>query len=196
MIGKNLGEVRERGFFVEEQRECFTAALDAAIELRLRLQCRTGGEVRAPELEIADPRVEQLVGVLHRGNRLPRVPLLQRDVALEKLRVRLRLRLKFGAEALDQRRRTRDLFGLDVDSRSEEPNLHGLAVGVRFVRGSDSGSFPPSHGTLVFNVDGSFVYTPAKNFTGTDTFNYYALDVTPLSNANVAATATIAVTKK
>jgi len=55
---------------------------------------------------------------------------------------------------------------------------------------------PPSHGTLVFNLDGSFVYTPAKNFTGTDTFNYYALDVTPLSAANVAATVTITVTKK
>jgi VCBS repeat-containing protein len=55
---------------------------------------------------------------------------------------------------------------------------------------------PPSHGTLVLNADGSFVYTPAKNFTGTDTFKYYALDVTPLSNANVAGTVTISVTKK
>ena len=55
---------------------------------------------------------------------------------------------------------------------------------------------PPSHGTLVLNANGSFTYTPAKNFTGTDTFKYYALDVTPLSSANVAATVTITVTKR
>ncbi|HEY1376056.1 MAG TPA: Ig-like domain-containing protein, partial [Gemmataceae bacterium] len=30
----------------------------------------------------------------------------------------------------------------------------------------------PSHGTLTFNTDGSFVYTPATGFGGTDTFTY------------------------
>ena len=55
---------------------------------------------------------------------------------------------------------------------------------------------PPSHGTLVLNANGAFIYTPAKNFIGTDTFSYYTLDVTPLSSANVAATVTITVTKK
>jgi hypothetical protein len=30
----------------------------------------------------------------------------------------------------------------------------------------------PSHGTLVLKADGSFVYTPAKGFVGTDTFTY------------------------
>jgi VCBS repeat-containing protein len=54
----------------------------------------------------------------------------------------------------------------------------------------------PSHGSLVLNANGAFTYTPAKNFTGTDTFKYYALDVTPLSSANVAATVTIKVKAK
>ena len=33
-----------------------------------------------------------------------------------------------------------------------------------------------SHGTLEFNLDGSFVYTPAPGFSGTDTFTYRAYD--------------------
>ncbi|SFG13290.1 hypothetical protein SAMN04488025_11717 [Planifilum fulgidum] len=32
----------------------------------------------------------------------------------------------------------------------------------------------PSNGTLTFNSDGSFVYTPNAGFTGTDTFTYQA----------------------
>ena len=34
----------------------------------------------------------------------------------------------------------------------------------------------PTHGTLVLNSDGSFVYTPAANFNGTDTFTYRLID--------------------
>ena len=30
----------------------------------------------------------------------------------------------------------------------------------------------PSHGKLALKADGSFVYTPAKDYTGTDTFTY------------------------
>ncbi|HEX6095152.1 MAG TPA: cadherin domain-containing protein [Thermoanaerobaculia bacterium] len=33
---------------------------------------------------------------------------------------------------------------------------------------------PPSHGTVVINADGGFTYTPAGNFSGTDTFVYTA----------------------
>ena len=33
---------------------------------------------------------------------------------------------------------------------------------------------PPANGTLTFNPDGSFSYTPNTNFTGTDTFTYTA----------------------
>lgn len=34
----------------------------------------------------------------------------------------------------------------------------------------------PSHGTVDFRADGSFTYTPGRNFTGTDTFSYAASD--------------------
>src|SRR5262249_32387135 len=34
----------------------------------------------------------------------------------------------------------------------------------------------PSHGTVVLNADGSFTYTPAANFNGTDRFTYKAND--------------------
>ncbi|WP_131588685.1 cadherin-like domain-containing protein [Mycolicibacterium phlei] len=34
----------------------------------------------------------------------------------------------------------------------------------------------PSHGTVQLNADGSFVYTPNANFTGTDAFSYVATD--------------------
>jgi VCBS repeat-containing protein len=56
-----------------------------------------------------------------------------------------------------------------------------------------------SHGTLVLNADGSFTYTPAANFHGTDSFTYKASDgvaesatvtvnitVTPVNDAPVA----------
>ena len=49
----------------------------------------------------------------------------------------------------------------------------------------------PSHGTLTLNANGSFSYTPALNFNGTDTFTYKANDGTLESNT---ATVTIAVT--
>jgi VCBS repeat-containing protein len=42
----------------------------------------------------------------------------------------------------------------------------------------------PSNGTISFNSNGNFVYTPAPNFSGTDTFTYQANDGT--SNSNVA----------
>src|SRR5205814_1612539 len=34
----------------------------------------------------------------------------------------------------------------------------------------------PSHGTLTLNGDGSFIYMPALNFNGVDTFTYKASD--------------------
>jgi VCBS repeat-containing protein len=49
----------------------------------------------------------------------------------------------------------------------------------------------PSHGTLTLNADGSFTYTPAAGFTGTDSFTYQASDGILTSNI---ATVTIAVT--
>jgi len=49
----------------------------------------------------------------------------------------------------------------------------------------------PANGTLVLNADGSFTYTPAANFYGTDTFTYKAND--GLADSAVAAV-TITVT--
>src|SRR5205085_9681138 len=34
----------------------------------------------------------------------------------------------------------------------------------------------PSHGTLVLNPDGAFVYTPDANYNGADSFTYQAFD--------------------
>ena len=48
----------------------------------------------------------------------------------------------------------------------------------------------PAHGTLTLNADGSFTYTPAANYNGTDSFTYKANDGTADSNV---ATVTITV---
>jgi hypothetical protein len=49
----------------------------------------------------------------------------------------------------------------------------------------------PGHGTLVFDADGSFVYTPTHGFMGTDSFTYVVYDgVAPTSNV---ATVTVSV---
>jgi VCBS repeat-containing protein len=49
----------------------------------------------------------------------------------------------------------------------------------------------PAHGTLALGADGSFTYTPAANFLGTDSFTYLASDGQDLS---AVATVTIEVT--
>ncbi len=43
----------------------------------------------------------------------------------------------------------------------------------------------PAHGTLTFDADGSFVYTPDAGFTGTDGFQYTLFDQTDSATANV-----------
>ena len=48
---------------------------------------------------------------------------------------------------------------------------------------------PPAHGTLSFNADGSFTYTPDADFNGSDSFTYVANDGNKLSN-----TATVDIT--
>src|SRR5262249_57309399 len=47
----------------------------------------------------------------------------------------------------------------------------------------------PAHGSLVFNADRTFTYTPAANYNGTDSFTYKANDGTTDSN-----TATVSLT--
>jgi VCBS repeat-containing protein len=48
----------------------------------------------------------------------------------------------------------------------------------------------PAHGTLEFNSNGSFTYSPAPGFTGIDRFSYRANDGVATSNE---ASVTIAV---
>ncbi|MDM7891949.1 Ig-like domain-containing protein [Curtobacterium caseinilyticum] len=59
--------------------------------------------------------------------------------------------------------------------------------------GSDltiTGHTDPAHGTLVLGKDGSYSYTPAKGFSGTDSFTYTATDGT---GATTKATVTVTV---
>jgi VCBS repeat-containing protein len=54
----------------------------------------------------------------------------------------------------------------------------------------------PAHGKLTLNRDGSFVYTPDKNYVGTDTFRYKASDGSAAGNTvtvtlNVTAAKTL-----
>jgi len=51
----------------------------------------------------------------------------------------------------------------------------------------------PAHGTLTFNADGSFTYTPAAGFSGTDTFTYQASDGAAASNVAIVTIAVNAV---
>lgn len=46
----------------------------------------------------------------------------------------------------------------------------------------------PTHGTLVFNVDGSFTYTPKPGFSGVDSFRYEVCNGTTCSAATVTIT--------
>ena len=48
----------------------------------------------------------------------------------------------------------------------------------------------PSHGSLTLNDDGSFTYTPAADYNGTDSFTYYATDDT-FDSAQVTVTITV-----
>ena len=54
-----------------------------------------------------------------------------------------------------------------------------------------TGGASPSNGTLTLNPDGSFTYTPAPNFHGTDSFTYTASDG---NGGTATATVTINVT--
>ena len=50
----------------------------------------------------------------------------------------------------------------------------------------------PRHGAVTLNRDGSFVYTPAANFSGTDFFEYRARDGNGAYSNHVTATLTVA----
>jgi VCBS repeat-containing protein len=71
----------------------------------------------------------------------------------------------------------------DTYSTAEDTTLTVTAPGV-LGNDSDPDGNPlsavpaPSHGTLTLNANGSFTYTPALNFAGTDSFTYRASDGT------------------
>ncbi|WP_226338268.1 Ig-like domain-containing protein [Arthrobacter sp. UM1] len=48
-------------------------------------------------------------------------------------------------------------------------------IGV-VAQGAVSGNTAPSHGTVVYNNDGTYTYTPNTGFSGTDTFTYTITD--------------------
>jgi VCBS repeat-containing protein len=86
----------------------------------------------------------------------------------------------------------------DAYSTAEDTNLSVDSPGV-LANDSDPDGDPlsvvlaagPGHGTLTLNDDGSFSYTPAANFNGTDSFTYRASDGALTSSV---ATVTITVT--
>jgi VCBS repeat-containing protein len=45
----------------------------------------------------------------------------------------------------------------------------------------------PAHGSISLNADGTFVYTPATNYSGSDSFTYNASDGTALSSATTVS---------
>lgn len=51
----------------------------------------------------------------------------------------------------------------------------------------------PAHGDLTFNADGSFTYTPSRDFKGADTFTYRAADGTDTSTETLVTIAVKAV---
>ncbi len=65
---------------------------------------------------------------------------------------------------------------------SNDTSPQGAALTALLVSG-------PVHGALTLHADGSFAYTPAANFTGSDSFTYRATDGTNSSN-----TATVTIT--
>ena len=50
----------------------------------------------------------------------------------------------------------------------------------------------PAHGTVVFNADGTYTYTPNTNYLGPDSFTYQVCDLT--SPTPLCATATVGIT--
>ncbi|WP_407309719.1 Ig-like domain-containing protein [Pseudomonas sp. nanlin1] len=78
-------------------------------------------------------------------------------------------------------------------STAEDTPLAGnlLASDVDGDRLTFTASIGPSHGTLVLNADGSYLYTPDANFNGSDSFTY---QVTDADGATVSATVSLSVT--
>ena len=71
----------------------------------------------------------------------------------------------------------------NVLTNDHDPDGDALTVGTSPV-------VTPTHGTLVLNADGSYVYTPQSNFHGTDSFTYLLVDA---DGGTATATVTLTV---
>ncbi|WP_226700156.1 Ig-like domain-containing protein [Qipengyuania gaetbuli] len=69
------------------------------------------------------------------------------------------------------------IIGPDTGVLGNDLDVDGDALSASLVDG-------PNNGTLSFNADGSFTYTPDPDFSGSDTFTYFAND--GLQDGNVA----------
>jgi FtsP/CotA-like multicopper oxidase with cupredoxin domain len=84
----------------------------------------------------------------------------------------------------------------DTESTAEDTVLTVVAPGVLTNDTNAAGATPsvvamPGSGTVTLNVDGSFTYTPALNFNGSDQFTYKLSTATSISNtATVQLTVT------
>src|SRR5207248_2627026 len=69
--------------------------------------------------------------------------------------------------------------------RANDVDVDGDALTAALVAG-------PAHGTLTFNANGSFTYTPAANYNGADSFTYKARD--PSGALSNVATVSLTIT--
>jgi hypothetical protein len=74
---------------------------------------------------------------------------------------------------------------------NDTPGHGGTLSAVVFGNGA---GFGPFHGTVVMNPDGSFVYTPAALFYGTDSFNYLATETAGTASSPSSALAKVTIT--
>jgi hypothetical protein len=81
----------------------------------------------------------------------------------------------------------------DSDAESQPLRASTLAPTAPPASGGGTWTFPsdPAHGTLGLGADGSFTYTPAPGFTGTDTFTYLAQDSRGRSSSPATVTVTV-----
>ena len=86
-----------------------------------------------------------------------------------------------------------DAYATDEDAPLVIDAAAGVLANDTDVEGDPLSAFlvtGPSHGTLALNADGSFTYTPAADYNGTDSFVYRADDGT---DTGVPATVTITI---
>ncbi|MBE7160893.1 MAG: tandem-95 repeat protein [Williamsia herbipolensis] len=83
-----------------------------------------------------------------------------------------------------------DAFGTPANTKLVVAAAKGLIANDHGTGLRVTGLTAPTHGTVSIGLDGSFVYTPAKGWSGTDAFTY---TVTDAAGRTATATATIAV---